>query len=182
MKRLYDVQRVHFLRAALCLALIALCACGRKTAPEPDLSVLSFSLRHVFVEKTEGGCLLVRGSIGGATRNVASVVLELQALQGSCEGCPFVPQERVRVEGENIWEAPGAETFSLRYCPASGAEEYRWRLSVQNALPGLPPQISPVGVTSPEMSAVPGAPETHISQPSLSDILSQSEQIENPRP
>lgn len=170
---MYDMPRAHVLCGALCLALIALCACGKKTAPEPELSALSFSLRNVFVEKTEGGCLLARGSIRGATRNVASAVLELQALEGSCEGCPFVPQERVRVEGENLWEAPGAETFSLRYCPVSGAEEYRWRLSVQNALPGIPPQISPVGVTH---------TEAHTPQSSLSDILSQSEQIENSRP
>lgn len=169
-KTRHNAPRAGVVCGALCLAL-ALCACGRKTAPEPDLSALSFYLRNVFVEKAEGGCLVVRGSIGGATRNVASAVLELQPLEGSCEDCPFVSQERTRVEGENIWEAPGAETFSLRYCPASRAEEYRWRLSVQNALPGLPPQISPVGVTTTQAQTSPS---------SLSDVLARPEPLELP--
>lgn len=108
MKKVNEQFRASILCGVLCLASFALCACGRKTAPEPDVSALSFQLRSVFVERTEGGCLIARGSIGGATRNVASAVLELQPLEESCEGCPFVPQERVRVEGENIWEAPGS--------------------------------------------------------------------------
>ena len=173
MKKVNEQFRASILCGVLCLASFALCACGRKTAPEPDVSALSFQLRSVFVERTEGGCLIARGSIGGATRNVASAVLELQPLEESCEGCPFVPQERVMVEGENIWEAPGAETFFLRYCPTSRAEEYRWRLSVQNALPGLPPQISPVGLTSGEALSRP---------PSLSGMPSLPERPEEVRP
>ena len=84
-----------------------------------------------------------------------------------------MPQERVRVEGENIWEAPGAETFFLRYWPTSRAEEYRWSLSVQNALPGLPPQISPVGLTSDEALSRP---------PSLYGMPSLPERPEEVRP
>ena len=83
MKKVNEQFRASILCGVLCLASFALCACGRKTAPEPDVSALSFQLRSVFVERTEGGCLIARGSIGGATRNVASAVLELQPLEES---------------------------------------------------------------------------------------------------
>ena len=146
--------------AGLCCLLLVLGACGKKTDPEPDLSALSFQIRNVFVEKIDGKCLRVHGSMGGATRNVASVVLELQPLEESCANCPFVPQERVRVEGESIWEAPGAETFSFRYCPSSYSQEYRWRFSAQNILPGMPPQISPVETLTEGISLPPSESET----------------------
>ena len=72
------------------------------------------------------------------------MVLELEPLDASCAGCPFVPQETYRVNSADAWESPDGQTFRFAYCPATRSETYRWRLVGRNVFSSLPAVPTPV--------------------------------------
>lgn len=131
----------------LCFILpVGLTGCGRKGDPTPNYSSQLFSWRNVFAAVSDAGCLSVSGSVGGASYNVESMVLELQPYDSSCAGCPFVPQETFRISATEAWEAPGGDTFRFAYCPADRAGVYRWRLVGRNVYSSLPLILTPVRI------------------------------------
>lgn len=138
-------SKVFFLLTLL-LTMAVVTGCGKKSDPVPDQSRLLFSWRNVFATMTDNGCISLSGSVAGASQNMGSVVLEVQPLDASCEGCPFVPQETHSVNASDAWESPSGESFRFAYCPSTRADSYRWRLAGKNVFSGLPPVLTPVRV------------------------------------
>lgn len=136
---------------ALCLALVpTLSGCGKKGAPMPDYSSRLFSWSNVSAVMSGDGCLSVSGAVDGSAENLADMVLELQPLDSSCEGCPFVPFLTHLVTAADAWENPSGRSFRFAYCPplASPDAVYLWRLAGRNVFSSLPPALTPVQVTT----------------------------------
>lgn len=148
-----DFPTARGMALALLFLLVAVAGCGKKGAPMPDYSRQLFSWRNVFATLSDEGCVSVSGSVGGETQNLAFMVLELEPLDASCVGCPFVPQETYRVNSADAWESSDGQTFRFAYCPATRSEAYRWRLMGRNVFASLPAVSTPVRTVGAEESA-----------------------------
>lgn len=150
------------LTAALVVALLLAAGCGKKGAPEPDYSSQLFSWRNVFATLSDDGCISVSGSVGGEAQNLAFMALEMEPLDASCAGCPFVPQETHRVNAADAWESPDGQTFRFAYCPATRSDAYRWRLVGRSVFASLPAVTTPVRTVEDEepLTPDPSAPSS----------------------
>lgn len=128
----------------LLVLLLVVAGCGKKGLPVPDYSQQMFSWRNVFAVMSEDGCISISGSVSGETRNLAFMVLDLEPLEASCAGCPFVAQESFRMDPADAWESPDGQTFRFVYCPAARSDVYRWRLVGHNVFSSLPAVSTPV--------------------------------------
>lgn len=143
-RRRLDFPAAWRMALVLLVLLLVMAGCGKKGAPMPDYSRQLFSWRNVFATLSDEGCVSVSGSVGGEAQNLAFMVLELEPLDASCAGCPFVPQETYRVNSADAWESPDGQTFRFAYCPATRSESYRWRLVGRNVFSSLPAVPTPV--------------------------------------
>jgi len=158
----------HRERVWIMALLLVLCACGKKGPPMPDYSDRLFSWQNVFAVMTDDGCIGVSGTVEGAARNLAEIVLELQPLGSSedCATCPFMPADFHRVSAADAVESPDGRTFRFTYCPSSAVpfatdgHSWRWRVAGRNVFYGLPPVLTPVRlVQSPPAPHTPEIPE-----------------------
>lgn len=134
--------------AIACLSFIfilQLQACGRKGLPEPAINSELFSWHNVSAAPGSRSCINIHGEVSGSYSNLSSVVLELQPIDESCLGCPFVPMESHTLPATEIG-LQGGSRFNITYCPTTPSTEYRWRLTGKNRVPATPSIQTPVRV------------------------------------
>uniref|UniRef100_B8DJI9 Lipoprotein n=1 Tax=Nitratidesulfovibrio vulgaris (strain DSM 19637 / Miyazaki F) TaxID=883 RepID=B8DJI9_NITV9 len=121
----------------LCAVLALGAACGKKIMPQPQDNRELFSWRGVTATATENGCLTARGEAQGNVDNMASVILEIQPIDGSadsCAGCPFQATARQEFWPEKQITPQGTAIVEVTMCPDRKAPAYRWRLVGLNVL------------------------------------------------
>ncbi len=129
---------------ALLLFAVLTAACGKKGDPLPQKVDQLFSLQNVFVTYNPEGTLTVQGTVVGAIASVQAFSLELEAVDEDCIGCPFVPAEKYTQTPEEVWGGVRRADFGFTVYPHTRSTVYRWRLTVHNAVSGLPNAVTPV--------------------------------------
>ena len=135
--------------AGLCILSFA-GGCGKKGMPQPKDSSQAFTFARV-TTSSAGDCLTVQGKLQGTVKNVEAISLELEAIGAdfNCPTCPFRPSERQdysKAEAGLLNE----DTFSVQYCPRSGASSYRWRMIGKNVFQNLDYAVSPTRIVDVE--------------------------------
>lgn len=123
--------------AALCAVLALGAACGKKIMPVPQDHRELFSWRSVTATATTNGCIAARGEAQGNVDNMASVILEIQPIDGSadsCAGCPFQATARQEFWPEKQITSQGTAIVEVTMCPDRKAPAYRWRMVGVNVL------------------------------------------------
>lgn len=122
----------------------ALAACGKKGDPLPQKIDQLFSLQNVFMTYNPEGTLTVQGTVAGSVASVQAFVLQVEAVDEDCIGCPFVPAEKFTRRPEEVWGGNRRADFSFTVFPHEKSSVYRWRLIVHNSVSGLPNAATPV--------------------------------------
>ncbi len=123
--------------AALCAMLALGAACGKKIMPQPQDNRELFSWRATTAMATANGCIAARGEAQGNVDNLASVILEIQPIDGSadsCAGCPFQATSRQEFRPEKQITPQDTAIVEMTMCPDRKAPAYRWRLVGVNVL------------------------------------------------
>lgn len=137
----------------LILGIAVLCGCGRKDDPVPDFSRDSFAFHELSAMLAADGSVTFSGDLTGAFQNMEYMVLEMQPVDGEfCAGCPFLPQDKYRVDSRDAWESENGSRFSFVYRPIFSAELYRWRIIGHNTYSGVPAVTSFVQVVGTEQA------------------------------
>lgn len=119
-------------------------ACGKKGDPLPQKIDQVFSLQNVFMTYNPVGTLTVQGSVVGAVESVQAFLLEIEAVDENCIGCPFIPAEKYAKTPGEVWGGARKKDFSFTVFPHTQSAAYRWRLVVHNSVSGLPNAVTPV--------------------------------------
>ncbi len=127
--------------AALCGLLVLGAACGKKVMPVPQDNRELFTWRSATATATANGCIVARGEAQGNVDNLASVIVEIQALDASangagdsCAGCPFQATSRQEFRPEKQLTPQSTAIVEMTMCPDRKAPAYRWRLVGVNVL------------------------------------------------
>ncbi len=123
------------LLVALCLLSLVSIACGRKDKPSPSILADTFSWNNP-TAVAQNDCLSVSAHVGGNASNLNVVILEVQNLDDSCRGCPFVATMSEKVYASSVLDS-NSSTVNINYCPSRKSDEYRWRLVGINKIRGL---------------------------------------------
>ncbi len=134
----------HLILVALSLLALATLACGRKEYPSPSAVDDVFSWNNP-TSVAQGECLSISAHVSGNAQNLGIVVLEVQNLDDSCRGCPFVAQMSERIYASQVLDSKSS-TVNINYCPTRTSDEYRWRLVGINKIRGVAPVMSEVMV------------------------------------
>ncbi len=119
--------------------------CGKKALPQPQDEREMF--RWTGAKATaKSDCLSIDAQLVGNLRNVAGVVLELEAADTGeqCANCPFLPVERKEFAIDNLSAQGKSGRITLDYCPTVEAPAYRWRLVGRNVYRTFPYQLTQV--------------------------------------
>lgn len=119
-------------------------ACGKKGDPLPQKIDQVFSLQNVFMTYNPEGTLTVQGSVVGSLESVQAFLLEIEAVDENCIGCPFIPAEKYAKTPNEVWGDGRKKDFSFTVFPHTQSGAYRWRLVVHNSVSGLPNAVTPV--------------------------------------
>jgi len=135
---------MRFLRlAGLCLLplclIVILSACGKTGNPVPPHSARSFTWASTNAEGV-GACIVFTGTFSGAHRHFNGIRLELQSLTGidDCLGCPFTPDEVMKLSPREAGFNPDNGSVAFSYCPRKPAPVYRWRMAGINEYGRIP--------------------------------------------
>ena len=171
------IRRSFLLAVLACSLACCFVGCGKKGDPIPDRSIDAFSFTDVKCEVV-GGALVVRGAIKGAAANLDSILLEVQPVTDElCEGCPFLAVDQKRIEAGNAVVGDDLRKFDVSFRPSVMTEVYRWRLTGENAHPGVPPfqtEVMTAGVVQKSI------PVPVLGKDELGEILAREEAL--PRP
>ncbi len=121
----------------LCAVLALGAACGKKIMPVPQDNRELFQWRSTTATATPNGCIAARGEVQGNVDNLASIILEIQPIDGSgdsCAGCPFQATARQEFRPEKQITPQGAAIVEMTMCPDRKAPAYRWRMVGLNVL------------------------------------------------
>ncbi|WP_341806105.1 hypothetical protein [Nitratidesulfovibrio liaohensis] len=121
----------------LCVVLALGAACGKKIMPVPQDHRELFQWRSTTATTTPNGCIAARGEVQGNVDNLASVILEIQPIDGSadsCAGCPFQATARQEFWPEKQIGPQGTAIVDVTMCPDRKAPAYRWRMVGVNVL------------------------------------------------
>ena len=121
----------------LCAVLALGAACGKKIMPVPQDHRELFQWRNATAMATANGCIAARGEAQGNVDNLASVILEIQPIDGSedsCAKCPFQATSRQEFWPEKQITPQGSAIVEVTMCPDRKAPAYRWRLVGVNVL------------------------------------------------
>ena len=139
---------------ACCLLLGAACllaGCGKSGMPSPKKTQDTFTITgHALAPM--GDCVVARGAVSGAIRNVEFITLELAPINSydDCPGCPFAARESGEFTAADAQLDETTGQFMFSFCPAETAPMYRWRLVGKNAFRGLP-----FATTTPQVMVIP---------------------------
>ncbi len=120
---------------ALSLLALSSIACGRKDYPSPSVVDDTFTWNNPSAI-AQGECISFSAHVGGNAQNLAVIVLEVQNLDDSCRGCPFVANMSERIYATEVLDM-ASSTVSINYCPTRITDEYRWRFVGINKIRGV---------------------------------------------
>ncbi len=120
---------------SLCLLSLLCLACGRKDNPSPSIVEDTFNWNNP-VAIAQGECISFSAHVGGNADNLGHVLLEVQNLDDSCRGCPFVANMHEKVYASEVLDRKSS-TVHINYCPTTTSDEYRWRLLGINKIRGF---------------------------------------------
>lgn len=117
------------------LALI-LYGCGKKNPPTPIAKQDKFFWEEVQGTR-EGNCLNIKAHLGGKYQNLKEVILELEAQQEPCPGCPFNPTQKIYFDFSSPQIKRKSSSLWISYCELGKGLHYRWRLVGINIYPQI---------------------------------------------
>ena len=124
--------------AALILAAACLlpAGCGKKEWPSPRTEKDRFSWASVRASR-DGACLVIRGELEGAVRNLKEVVLRLEASEELCPGCPFTASESAVYPLNHPSLEREGNVVTITHCPVNPDAAVRLRLEGKNVFPQI---------------------------------------------
>jgi len=127
----------------LCLLTAALSGCGKKSWPSPKAGEDRFAFQEIQGEAVEG-CLNIEARMSGKHQNLRELVLEIEAKEEPCPGCPFSPTETVELPLSSAKIARNGPILSITWCGLKPGMAYRWRLKGVNVYPSIQDAVSEV--------------------------------------
>jgi len=130
---------------ALILAVACLLptGCGKKKWPSPRTEKDRFSWTSVRASRDDS-CLVIRGELQGAVRNLKEVVLQLETSQELCPGCPFSPDQRAVYSLRDPSLRREGARVTITHCPVEPDTALRLRLDGVNVFQQIPDAPSDV--------------------------------------
>jgi hypothetical protein len=125
------------------LGTFVLSGCGKKDWPSPMVKEDVFAWQTVNGQR-QGKCLTIQAVLQGNIRNLAAIVLELEAGETICQGCPFVSTKRLFFPLSSHQVKQEGESISISCCPFDSDLKYRWRLKGINIFSEIQPAVSEV--------------------------------------
>jgi hypothetical protein len=120
--------------AAACLLPVG---CGKKEWPSPRTEKDRFSWASVRASRDDS-CLVIRGKLQGASRNLKEVVLQLETSQELCPGCPFRPDQRAVYPLRHPSLSRKGTQITITHCPVEPETALRLRLDGVNVFQQIP--------------------------------------------
>ncbi|WP_051617214.1 hypothetical protein [Desulfonatronovibrio hydrogenovorans] len=135
------------MKKVICLMILAVAlgtmGCGKKVWPEPDADQEKFNLA-IIDYKADSTCLEITAQLTGNHRNLARVVLELEASDVPCPTCPFLITDSVYLEPGSPAMDRSENRVNITHCGLDPDKHYRARLRAGNVYPAIRETLSGV--------------------------------------
>jgi len=121
----------------LALACLLSAGCGKKEWPSPRTEKDRFSWASVRASRDDS-CLVIRGKLQGASRNLKEIVLQLETSQELCPGCPFRPDQKAVYSLRHPSLSRKGAQITITHCPVEPDTALRLRLDGVNVFQQIP--------------------------------------------